>query len=124
MSGQMRLRNVVASGTTTVNILAGRKQEFLDAAAVVSVYQRQDEVLGSFIETVLTLGTRIVAEEIESNRNEVAGAEFGLGPKTNEDLVAQGVGAAGQRIQIQLRETSGAANADGIIRTLVTIADL
>lgn len=124
MSGQMRLSNVVNSGTTTVNILQGRKQEFLDAPAVVSLYQRQDEVLTSSIETVLTLGTRIVAEEIISNRNIIGGAEFGLGPKTNEDLVAQGVGAAGQRIQVQLRETTGALNADGIIRTLVTIADL
>ncbi len=124
MSGQLRLSNIVLSGTTVVNILAGRKQEFLGRPAVVSVYQRQDDVSGSFIESTLTLGNVIVAEDLISNRNVAAAANFGNGPNTNEDLVAQGVGAAGDRIQIQLRETTGGAADDGVMRTLVTIADL
>lgn len=125
MSGQLRLSNIVLSGTTTVNILAGRKQEFLGRPAVVSVYQRQDDVSGSVIESTLTLGNVIVAEDIICNRNVAAATEhFGSGPNTNEDLVAQGVGAAGDRIQIQLRETTGGAADDGVMRTLVTIADL
>jgi len=124
MSGQLRLSNIVLSGTTVVNILAGRKQEFLGRPAVVTLYQRQDDVSGSIIEATLTLGNVIVAEDLISNRNVAASAQFGTGPNMNEDMVAQGVGAPGDRIQITLRETVGGAGDDGVMRSLITITDL
>ena len=42
----------------------------------------------------------------------------------NEDMVAQGVGAPGDLIQITLRETVGGAGDDGVMRSLITITDL
>lgn len=124
MSGQIKLTNTILAGTTNVNLLTGRKQEFLSRPAVVTVYQSQDSVSGSVITTDLTLGNVVVGEDLVCNSNPAASAGVGTGPRTNEDMVARGVGAAGDRIQIRVRETIGGAGDDGIIRTLVTIDDI
>jgi len=119
MSGQIKLRNVILSGTTNVNLLTGRKQEFLSRPAVVTIYQVQDIVAASALETDLSLGNVIVGEDLVPN---IPGA--GFGPRTNEDMIARGVGAAGDRIQIRVRETNGGVGDDGVVRTLVTIDDI
>jgi len=124
MSGQIKLTTTVLAGTTNVNLLTGRKQEFLSRPAVVTLYQVQDSVSLSRIETDLTLGNVVVGEDLVANSNPASSAGVGTGPKTNEDMVARGVGAAGDRIQIRVREVVGGTGDDGIIRTLVTIDDL
>lgn len=116
MSGQIKIATVIAAGATNVNLLTGRKQEFLSRPAVVTVYQVQDTGVGVGA-TDLTLGNVVVGEDLVPNDSAV-----GFGPRTNEDMISRGVGAAGDRIQIRVRETGGIAILT--VRTLVTIDDL
>jgi len=119
MSGQIKQTTTVNSGTTNVNLLTGLKQEFLSRPAAVKVYAVQDLVAASNLEITPTLGNVVVGEDLVPN---IPGAN--LGPRTNEDIVAGGVGLGGDRIQIRVRETTGGVGANGIIRTLVDIVDL
>lgn len=120
MSGVLKLRNVVNSGTTINNLLTGSKFDYLPQAAVVKVFQVQDIVLASEVETNFTLGNVVVGDQLIPNV--AAGAN--QGPKTNEDLLAEGVGRGGDRIQISVRETTGITNANAIVRTLIVIEDI
>lgn len=100
-----------------MNLLTGRKQEFLSRPAVVTVFQAQDPAVG-IGETDLTLGNVVVGEDLVPNVSLGAGE----GPLVNSDMISRGVGAAGDRIQIRVRETGGALAA--VVRTLVTIDDI
>lgn len=124
MSGILKLNNTVLSGTTITNLLADTKFDYLPRPAVVTVYAVQDIVVGSSIELDFTLGTVVIGDDLIPNAHPAASAGLGTGPKTNEDVVARGVGEGGDRIQIRARETTGIATADGILRTQIVIEDL
>lgn len=117
MSGMVKISTQLAAAGANVNLLQGRKEEFLSRPAVVTLYQVQDQTAASLSETTLTLGNVVVGEDMVPN---IPGAL--LGPRTNEDMVAQGVGQAGDRIQIRARETTGLGI--NVIRSLVTIVDI
>lgn len=119
MSGTLKLRTVVPSGTTNNNLLTGSKFDYLPMPAVVKIFQVQDIVMAGNVETIFTLGNVVVGDQLIPN---IPGAN--LGPRTNEDLLAEGVGRAGDRIQIQVRETTGTAGADQVVRTLIVIEDI
>lgn len=115
----VKITTTVVAGTTNVNILQGRREEYLSRAARVQVYCVQDIIVGSNIELDFTLGNVVVGDDLTPN---VPGA--GIGPRLNEDLLASDIGAGGDRIQIRARETTGTVGNDGIIRTQVFIDDI
>jgi len=126
MSGILKLTNTVLAGTTITNLLADTKFDYLPRAAVVTIYAVQDLIAAppSSIELDFTLGTTVIGDDLIPNANPVGGAGVGTGPKTNEDILAKGVGEAGDRIQLRARETTGGVAADGILRTQIVIEDL
>ena len=124
MSGILKLTNTVNAGVTIDNLLTGSKFDYLPRAAVVTIYQIQDEVVLSRIATDFTLGNVVIGDDLVSNLNLAGAANIGAGPKTNEDLLARAVGQGGDRITIRVRETTGIATHNGIIRTQIVIEDL
>jgi len=120
MSGVQKLTDTILSGTTNNNLLTGSKFDYLPGPAVVKVYQVQDVIVSSTVETNFTLGNVVVGDALIPNIAEVVAS----GPKTNEDLIAMGVGQGGDRIQISVRETSGGVGNDAIVRTLIVIEDI
>jgi len=105
----------VPIGGTFENILAGSKFEFLSRPSAVRVFAAQD--VGDLAQLDLTLGNVVVGENLPLNQR-VAGE----GPSRTDDMLVSAVGAAGDRIQIRLRETGGAAVAE--TRVLVEINEL
>jgi len=124
MSGILKLTNTILSGTTNDNLLTGSKFDYLGNDAVVTIYQIQDIVAGSSISTDFTLGNVVVGDDLVCNSIPAGAATAGQGPRTNEDVLAQGAGKAGDRITVRVRETTGIATADGIIRTQIVIQDV
>ena len=107
-----------ASGVNN-NIMTGSKFEFLPRNAVVSVYAAQD--LTGFpgtqnVNMDFTLGNVVIGDNLG-----LAAAADGTGPDRNTSLLAQGVGAAGDRIQLRTVETVGAP---ATYRVLVQINEL
>lgn len=119
MSGTLKLTTTVASGTTNDNLLTGSKFDYLARPAVVTVYGVQEVVMGSSISLDFTLGNVVVGDDLVANFQASP-----IGPKVNEDIVAEGVGEAGDRITVRLRETTGGAGADGVFRSQIVIRDL
>ncbi len=105
----------LAAGTTNNNIMAGSKFEFLPRDSVIRFYAAQDT--GDLCQADISLGNVVVGEDLRPFA--VTAAE---GPDRDKHLLAQAVGAAGDRIQIRTRETGGAAAA--VYRFLVDIVDL
>jgi len=106
----------VAAGATVTNIMAGSKFEFLPRPSVIKVYSAQDTGTGS-VELDFTLGNVVVGDDLGPNV-----VTAGTGPARDSDLLTQGAGAAGDRIQIRLREVGGATATP--VRTLVEIIEL
>ncbi len=115
----VKIKTTILSGTTNVNILQGRREEYLSRPAAIRIYMVQEIVTTSNIDIDFTLGNVVVGDDLSPN---VQGT--GVGPKINEDLLAQDIGAGGDRIQIRARETTGVTNADGVISTQIFIDDI
>lgn len=105
----------LAAGATNVNIMTGSKFEFLPRNSVVRIYAAQD--LADLGEMDISLGNVVIGEDLAMNQKTA-----GLGPDRNQDLLAQAAGMAGDRIQIRVRETGGAAAT--VYRVLVEIVEL
>ena len=103
------------ANTVTTNVMAGSKFEFLPRNGVVSVYAAQDTGTG-ILEVDFTLGNVVVGDGLPCNNVPVT-----TGPNRNQDLLAQGVAQAGDRIQIRTAETDGTATP---FRMLVQINEL
>ncbi len=112
------VQTVAISGVVT-NIMAGSKFEFLPRNSVVRVYGIQDGGTG-IVDLDFTLGNVVVGDSLGLNQTTAANA--GTGPDRNTDLLATGVGAAGDRIQIRAQETGGAIATP--IRVLVEINEV
>jgi hypothetical protein len=113
-----KVDDVQNSGTVTTNLMTGSKFEFLPRNAVVSVYGAMDPVVAGVVELDFTLGNVIVGDNLPLNRTTA-----GEGPNRNTDLIAQGVGAGGDRIQLRTAEVgTGALNVP--FRVLVQINEL
>lgn len=110
-----RFNTTVAIGATVENIMAGSKFEFLSRPSAVRIFAAQDAA--DLAQLDFTLGNVVVGENLPLT--EVAA---GTGPSMIDDKLVAGVGAAGDRIQIRLRETGAAATA--ITRVVVEIAEL
>jgi hypothetical protein len=117
-----KFQDTAAANAVNNNIMTGSKYEFLPRNSVVSVYAAQDLTLPGAFPTVqnmnmdFTLGNVVIGDNLP-----LPALANGTGPNRNEDLLAQGVGAAGDRIQIRTVETVGApAN----YRVLVQINEL
>ena len=95
------------------NILSGSKFEFLPRPSVVRVYASQSTA--NEVELDFSLGNVVVFEDVNPNAG-TAGAV-----NRDTDLIGQGVGAGGDRIQIRATETSGTTS-DATV--LVEIIDL
>jgi len=94
----VRTRTALLAGAVNVNVLNGSKFEFLGRPAVVSIWG-SDDGLGSAI-LDFTLGNTVVGEDIPLNNAAVAGDV-----RRDVDGVGSGVGDAGDRIQLRLRNT-------------------
>jgi len=100
------------------NIMAGSKFEFLPRNGVVRVYAAQDPPVGAEnVNIDFTLGNVVIGDDLPCNFV----ATDALGPNRNTDLLATGVAAAGDRIQIRAQETGGVTQD---YRVLVEINEL
>ena len=105
-----------AASATVVNLMAGTKFEFLSRPAQVRVYAAADATAG-VITIDFTLGNVVVAENI---RPTVVAA--GTGPFRNENLMASGQGAAGDRIQLRLANSIATAAPTRVIVDIIDLA--
>lgn len=109
-------RTVLAASTVT-NILAGSKFEFMPQAAAVMVYAVQDLAVGGPVVMDVTFGNVVEGDGLIVPQNTV-----GLGPDTQNHMIASGVAAPGDRLQISLQNTHATVNTP--VRTLVVIRPL
>lgn len=97
--GYMSKVTSVAANTTTANLLAGDKDEFLEEASVVN--------LAATASAVGLRVTMIVGSEVVVDDQELAvGTTL---PKMPEDMIAQAGAFPGDRITLRLRNTTGGA---------------
>jgi len=108
------VQSVLANAVVT-NIMAGSKFEFLPRNSVIRIYAAQDTGTGN-VDLDFTLGNVVVGDSLAPNVTLA-----GTGPDRNTDLLATGVGAAGDRIQIRAQETAGVPTP---MRVLVEINEL
>jgi len=105
----------VALNSVVTNLMTGSKFEFLPRNSVVRIYAAQDTGTGN-VDIDYTLGNVVVGDSLAPN---IVAA--GTGPDRNTDLLATGVGAAGDRIQLRAQETAGTNTP---IRVLVEINEI
>lgn len=90
----------IAAGGIVLNLLTGSKFEYLPQPAAIMVYGTAD---AAGLQMELTFGNVIECDQMEVPILAAAG------PNRSDHLLASGVGAAGDRIQLRLQNTSGAA---------------
>mgnify|MGYP000713027902 CR=1 FL=1 len=112
MGGLIKKTQAFTASQTVENIISGSKFEFLPRNAVVKLYASQ--TVAGEVELDFTLGNVVVGDDLDPNLETAVGAV-----NRNTDLIASGVGAAGDRIQIRGRETSGTtANCNIIVEII------
>jgi len=102
----------IAANTFSVNIIAGEANEFLSGPSVVRVFARA-AVVG--LNMVMQVGNEVFSQDQE------IGAAAGF-PTRPQDFFVEGVGGAGERIIIQLRNTTGAAIIGQVLIEIVRVA--
>lgn len=90
----------IAAGGTVLNLLTGSKFEYLPQPAAVVVYGTAD---AAGLQLELTFGNVIECDQME------VPILAGAGPNVDQHRLAAGVGAAGDRIQARLQNTSAVA---------------
>jgi len=105
----------LAAGAVNTNALAGSKFEFLSRPSVVSLWATQNTA-GDDAEIDFTLGNVVVAEDIPPNLDTT------LLVNKDRDGIGSGVGDAGDRIQLRVRNTD-AVNAI-IVPVLIEINEI
>jgi len=113
--GVFRTSVSVGVSATIANLMTGDKFEFLPRGAVVKVYAVEDTGTG-LVQLDFTLGTRVIGDSLP-----LSNALVGFGPDRNTDLLASGIGQAGERIQLRARNTTVTATP---IRVLVEVIDI
>jgi len=114
----------VAAATTVTNILQGSKFEFMGTNAAILVYScfgANTPAAGDILMDV-TFGSGIVGDTLAVPLEPRSTTNPGEGPDRQSQLIASGVAAAGDRLQIKLQNTDAAATHD--VRTLVEIRPL
>jgi len=119
MSGLIKRSVTVLSGTTNNNVLAGEVFEFLTRPAAVRVLVSQQIVAASLLSVDLNLGNAIVTQNLNPNIAVAAGVV-----DQDRDRLPAAAGAAGDRIQLSVRETTAGVGADGILNFVIEISDL
>jgi len=112
----IRDSRTVAAGVTVSNILAGSKFEFMPQAAAILVYAIHDA--GGPVIMDITFGNVVEGDAMVVPITATAGD----GPNIQDHLLASGVAAPGDRLQIKVQNTSAATTAN--VRTLVQIRPL
>lgn len=97
--GYMSKVTSVAANTTTANLLAGDKDEFLEEASVVNLAAVASAV---GLRVTLIVGSEVVVDDMEL----AVGTTL---PKMPEDMIAQAGAFPGDRITLRLRNTTGGA---------------
>jgi hypothetical protein len=108
-------QTTMTAGGVTTNALAGSKFEFLARPSVVTLWATQS-IAGNDVEVDLTLGNVVVAEDIHPNLDTT------LLVDRQRDMIGSGVGDAGDRIQLRLRNTDAAATP--VVTVLVEINEI
>ncbi len=119
MSGLIKRRVTILSGTANSNIIAGEPFETLTRPAVVTLLINQEIVLASDIEVEFLIGNVSAASLLRPN---VAGAAGVI--NRDADKLPGAVGQIGDRITIRAREITAIVNADGILNFQLEISDL
>jgi len=119
MSGLIKQSVTINSGTTNANIIAGQVFETLTRPAAVRLLVSQTVVAASVLEVDFNLGNVIVTQAMAPNVAVAAGVV-----DRDRDAVPAAVGQPTDRIQIRVRETSGAVGANGILNFILEITDL
>jgi len=101
----------VAADTFSANIIAGEANEFLAGPSVVRVFARA-AVVG--LRMIFQVGNEVYAQDQE------IGAAAGF-PTRPQDFFVEGVGGKGERIILQLRNTTGAAIIGQILIEIVQV---
>ena len=114
--------NSVAAGATETNILTGSKFEFMGQNAAILVYScfgTNSPAVGDILMDV-TFGSGIVGDSLALPLE--PGGVAGTGPDRQSQLIASGIAAAGDRLQIKLQNTDATDAHD--VRTMVEIRPL
>jgi len=109
MAGVLRFENTLAAGVTVANLLAGTFMERLGARAeMLTVYGVIDDAaaLVGDVTAEIRLGNVILADAAV-----VPMTALRVGPNRNEHLIAKGVGAPFDLVQIRLFNGDAAAAA-------------
>ncbi len=108
MTRTMTDRQSVAANALVTNILANKLNEFLERPSIVNVY-----IVASVVglNATFMVGNEVYVQDQEVSSN----ARF---PNKNEDLLSSGAGGQGERISIDLRNTTAGAI---VVQTLVEI---
>lgn len=101
----------IAADTLSTNIIAGEANEFLAGPSVVKVYARSAAV---GLRLIFQVGNEVFSQDQE------IGATAGF-PTRPQDFFVQGVGGPGERIILQLRNTTVGAIIGQILIEVVQV---
>ncbi len=101
----------VAANVFSGNIIAGEANEFLEGPSVVRVFARAAAV---GLRMIMQVGNEVFAQDQE------IGASAGF-PTRPQDFFVEGVGGRGERIILQLRNTTGAAIIGQILIEIIRV---
>ncbi len=108
MTRTMTDRQSVAANALITNILAGKLNEFLERPSIVNFYI---VAAAGGMNASAMVGNEIYVQDQEVSSNN----RF---PNKNEDLLSSGAGGPGERVSVDLRNTTAGAI---VVQTLVEI---
>jgi hypothetical protein len=94
-------RRSVAANATVDNVLAGKIDEFLREASIVTLYAAA-EAVGVNV-------SLIIGNEVAFDDQEITSRAAGASLIVPDDFMVQAAGLAGDRMVLRLRNTTGAA---------------
>lgn len=111
----IRDARTIAGGVSVANLIAGSKFEFMPRAMAVAVYCVEDGATASGdVKLDVTFGNAVEGDDLAVPKFSPAGQ----GPDKDKHLIASGIAAAGDRLQLKVNN-GGAASAN--VRTLIDL---
>jgi hypothetical protein len=111
----IRLSDTLAIGASDSNIIAGSKFEFMPTNMAVTIFAVQDGAATGALTLDVTFGNAVEGDDLAVPDSDAVGT----GPDRDKHLIASGVAAAGDRLQLKL--VNGDAVAASNYRVLVDL---
>jgi hypothetical protein len=104
----------IAGGASIANLIAGSKFEFMPRAMAIAIYSVEDNATAAGDVTMdVTFGNAVEGDSLA-----VPTFTANLGPDKDKHLIASGIAAAGDRLQLKVNN-AGVAAAN--LRTLIDL---